>query len=150
MLWPLHCIAYNPPSPLLSTHELWYKVNSWESCKKAKTTCRGLCHCPTIECSRADHTGQFWHHPSASPAVRVRKVVGHHLFLNITPNNFTARTEQKVWCDRGIKVHTYSVELCDTFLPYLKCVQRHYKAYVMGSRALFVKGLVYDVACENC
>ena len=50
---------------------------------------------------RADHTGQFRHHPSASPAVIVRKVVGHHLFLNIIPNNFTARTERKVWCDRA-------------------------------------------------
>ena len=39
---------------------------------------------------------------SASPAVIVRKVVDHHLFLNIIPSNFTARTERKVWCDRTI------------------------------------------------
>ena len=52
--------------------------------------------------SRADHTGQFRRHSLASPAVIVRKVVGHHLFLNIIPNNFTARTERKIWCDRGI------------------------------------------------
>ena len=50
----------------------------------------------------ADHTGQFRHHPSASPAVIVRKVVGHHLFLNIIPSNFTTRIERKVWCDRGM------------------------------------------------
>ena len=50
----------------------------------------------------ADHTRQFRHHPSASPAVIVRKVVGHHLFLNVIPNNFTAKTERKVWCDRGM------------------------------------------------
>ena len=53
---------------------------------------------------RADHTGQFRHHPSASPALIVRKVVGHHLFLNIIPNNFTVRTERKVWCDRGMRL----------------------------------------------
>ena len=51
----------------------------------------------------ADHTEQFRHHPSASPAVIVRKVAGHHLFLNIIPSNFTARTERKVWCDRGMR-----------------------------------------------
>ena len=32
-----------------------------------------------------DHTGRFRHHPSASPAIIVRKVVGQHLFLNIIP-----------------------------------------------------------------
>ena len=50
--------------------------------------------------------GQFRHHPSASPAVIVRKVVGHHLFLNIIPINFTARTEWKVWCDQGMRWDT--------------------------------------------
>ena len=50
----------------------------------------------------ADESGQFRHHLSASPAVIVRKIVGHHLFLNIIPSNFTARTELKVWCDRGM------------------------------------------------
>ena len=50
----------------------------------------------------ADHTRQFRHHPSASPAVIVRKVVGHRLFLNIIRSNSTARTERKVWCDRGM------------------------------------------------
>ena len=50
---------------------------------------------------RADHTGQFRHHMSASPAVIVKKMVSHHLFLNIILSNFTARTERKVWCGRG-------------------------------------------------
>ena len=45
-----------------------------------------------------DHTNQFKHHPSSSSAV---VVVGQHLFLNIIPNNFTARTGWKVWCGRG-------------------------------------------------
>ena len=58
--------------------------------------------CPPPSLSWADHTMQFRHHPSASPALIVRKVVGHHLFLNIIPNNFTAWTEWKVWCDRDI------------------------------------------------
>ena len=31
-----------------------------------------------------------------------KKMVGHHLILNIIPNNFSARTERKVLCDRGI------------------------------------------------
>ena len=30
------------------------------------------------------------------------KVVGHHLFFNIIPSNFTPRTKRKVWCDRDI------------------------------------------------
>ena len=30
--------------------------------------------------------------------------MGQHLFLNIIPNNFTARTGRKVWCDRGISL----------------------------------------------
>ena len=54
----------------------------------------------------ADHTGQFWHHMSANPAVIVKKMVDHHLFLNIIPNNFTARTERKVWCDWGMNQAT--------------------------------------------
>ena len=41
--------------------------------------------------------------PTPSPAVIVRKMVDHHhLFLNIIPNNFTAWTEWKVWCDWGM------------------------------------------------
>ena len=64
----------------------------------------------TIPCTKltklsgTDHTRQFRHHPSASSAVIVRKVAGHHLFLNIILSNFTARTEREVWCDRGISV----------------------------------------------
>ena len=54
----------------------------------------------------AYHTGQFEHHPSASSAVIVWKVVGQHLFLNIVPNNYTARTGRKVWCDRGMSLST--------------------------------------------
>ena len=34
----------------------------------------------------------------------VWKVVGQHLVLNIIPNNFTARTRRKFWCDRGISL----------------------------------------------
>ena len=43
-----------------------------------------------------------WSHPllALSPAVIVWKAVGQHLFLNIIPSNFTARTGQNVWCDR--------------------------------------------------
>ena len=52
----------------------------------------------------ADHTGQFWHHPSASPTLIVWKVVGQHLFLNIIPTNFMARTKQKSWCDWGMSL----------------------------------------------
>ena len=51
---------------------------------------------------RVHHIRQLRHHSSASPAVIVRKVVGYNLFLNIIPNNFTARTERKVWCDQGM------------------------------------------------
>ena len=29
-------------------------------------------------------------------------MVGQHLFLNIIPNNFTATTGRKVWCDRAM------------------------------------------------
>ena len=50
-----------------------------------------------------DRTGQFRHHPLASPAVIVWKVVGQHLFLNIIPSNFTAGTGRKVWCDWGMR-----------------------------------------------
>ena len=59
----------------------------------------------------ADHTRQYRHHPSASLAGVVRKVVGHHLFLNIIPNTFTARTERKVWCDRGMRLTTSMIGL---------------------------------------
>ena len=37
---------------------------------------------------------------SASSDVIVWKVADQHLFLNTIPNNFTARTGRKVWCDR--------------------------------------------------
>ena len=48
---------------------------------------------------RADHTGHIWHHPSASLAVIMWKVVDQHVFMNIIPNNFTfgTRTEIFVW-----------------------------------------------------
>ena len=67
----------------------------------------------------ADHTGQFRHHPSASPVVIVKKMVDHHLFLNIIPSNFTARTEWKVWCDRGMKggpVERWIAVWCNTMV----------------------------------
>ena len=57
----------------------------------------------------ANHTSQFQHHLSKSPSVIVRKVVGHHLFLNITPINFTARTKRKVWCDQRMSVYVKHV-----------------------------------------
>ena len=50
---------------------------------------------------RADHIGHFWHHLSASPVVIMWKGVSQHIYLNITPNNFTARTGWKVSCDRA-------------------------------------------------
>ena len=28
--------------------------------------------------------------------------IHRHLFLNIIPNNFTTRTERKVWCDQPL------------------------------------------------
>ena len=68
-------------------------------------------------------TGQFRHHPSASPAVKVRKMVGYHLFLNIIPSNFMARTERKVWCDRGINMWRFFQLLvtCRDHLPFFLC-----------------------------
>ena len=50
-----------------------------------------------------DHIGRFWHHLWASPTGIVWKVVGQHLFLNIIPNNFTAGTRRKVWCDQDMR-----------------------------------------------
>ena len=50
----------------------------------------------------ADHTDRFWHHPSASPAVIMWKWWVNIFFLNIIPNNSTARTGHKVWCNRGM------------------------------------------------
>ena len=58
----------------------------------------------STQTSGVDHTDHFWHHPSASPAVIVWKMVGQHLFLNIIPNNFTGGTGPKVWCDRDMSV----------------------------------------------
>ena len=49
-----------------------------------------------------DHTSQFRHHSSASLTVIMWKVVDQHLFINIIPDNVTAGTGRKVWCDRGI------------------------------------------------
>ena len=67
-----------------------------------------------------DHTGQFRHHPLlASPVVIMWKVEGQHLFLNIIPNNFTAGTGRKVWCDQGMRgrshrlIETPSVGISD-------------------------------------
>ena len=47
---------------------------------------------------------------SASPAVRLWKVVGQHLFLNIIFSNVTAGTGCKFWCDGGMMIRggTYS------------------------------------------
>jgi hypothetical protein len=50
-----------------------------------------------------NHIGPLRHHPLASPAVMVGKVVGRDLFLNIISNNFTAGSRQKVWCDQGMR-----------------------------------------------
>ena len=54
-----------------------------------------------IRARGVDHTGQFRQHMLASPAVIMRKVEGQHLYLHIIPNNFTAGTGRKVWCDQG-------------------------------------------------
>jgi len=54
-----------------------------------------------------DHNGHLWHHLSTSLAAIVWKVVGQHLFLNIFPRNFTARTKQRVWCHWGMSVTWY-------------------------------------------
>ena len=37
--------------------------------------------------------------------IMVQKVMGQHLFLNIIPNNFTAATKWRCWCDRDMKLH---------------------------------------------
>ena len=65
--------------------------------------------CKSPHCSKwlnyrgADYNSHLWHHPSTSPAVIMWKVVGQHLVsMNAIPNNFTTRTRQKVWCDRGM------------------------------------------------
>ena len=69
-----------------------------------------------------DHTGQFRQHPSASLVVIVWKVVCQHLFLNMIPNNFMARTGWKVWCDWGMNLvpqensgHNWSGSQCCNF-----------------------------------
>ena len=52
-----------------------------------------------------------WSHRAVpTPSVSIsgcnsEKMVGNHLFLNIIPSNFTAKTERKVWCDRGMRVY---------------------------------------------
>ena len=49
-----------------------------------------------------DRTGQFSHHPSASPAVIMWGSVGQQQhFLNTIPTNFMVGTGWKVCCDRG-------------------------------------------------
>ena len=53
------------------------------------------------------HTGHFWHHPSAPPAVWVWKVEAHHLLLNIIPINLTVGTGRKRWFHRGINYLTF-------------------------------------------
>ena len=54
-----------------------------------------------------DHSDRFKHHPSASPAIIVWKLVDQHLFLNLIPINFMAGTWQKVWCDRPMSGTRY-------------------------------------------
>ena len=56
------------------------------------------------------HINHFWHHPLASRDVIVWKVMGQHLILNIIHNNFTAKIEWKVWCDRGMSLTNYRLK----------------------------------------
>ena len=55
-------------------------------------------------CNYLRGAGHFQHHPSASPAVRVKNNGGPSSNSQHNPNNFMARTERKVWCDRGMTV----------------------------------------------
>ena len=52
----------------------------------------------------ADHTSQFWHHPSTSPTIIMWNIMGQHFFLKIIPSNFMAETRRKFWCDRVMRV----------------------------------------------
>ena len=51
----------------------------------------------------ADHTDHLWHHLSASLVVIMWNVVGHHLFMNIIPNNFMDETRRKVRWGRDMR-----------------------------------------------
>ena len=100
----------------------------------------------------ADHIGQFQHHPSASSAVIVRKVVVHHLFLNIIPSNFPARTERKVWCVRGMYVQECTIDsllrghccLVTLLETSMNPVQNYGKAYyvVLGLERFGLKSML--------
>ena len=59
-------------------------------------------HNTTFPSWGVDHTNHFRYHPLASSAVIMWKVVDQHLILNIIPNNFTAGTKRKVWCDQNM------------------------------------------------
>jgi hypothetical protein len=74
----------------------WKKMNRWPRIKK------GLLH---EECAWVrGWSHQFISNPLASPVVIVWKVMDHHLFLNIIPNNFMTQTGHKVRCDRTMNV----------------------------------------------
>ena len=80
---------------------------------------------------------RFLHHPSASPAVTMWKVVGQHLFLNIIPNDFIARTGWKVCCDRVLSRWRKSTETyCIFYSFYLTSI------YVKNSTEYVVKLVV--------
>jgi hypothetical protein len=50
-----------------------------------------------------DYTHHYWQCLLASPSVRVWKMMGEHLYINIPPNNVTAGTGRKRWCDQGMR-----------------------------------------------
>ena len=69
----------------------------------------GLFYMNNLKSQTAVSWFKGWSHRAVpTPSVGIsgcnnEKMAGYHLFLNIIPSNFTARTERKVWCDWGIK-----------------------------------------------
>ena len=68
-------------------------------------------------------------------------MVGQHLFLNIIPNNFTARTEQKVWCDWGIL-------LC-YFPQHLSAIDIPMRGSIANQRYLGYYQELFDIEVEQ-
>ena len=70
--------------------------------------------------------------------------MGHHLFLNIIPINFTARTERKVWCDQGIKLTSDCPMLVIYLFIYLtSIIKLRNKACRSSPGKLWVSFLVF-------
>ena len=80
----------------------------FEYCSFCAPTWVGTCNivCTLVRSSfmwdgwGVDHTGQFWHHMSASLDIIVWKAVDQCLCLNRIPNNFMVRTIRNFWCDQ--------------------------------------------------